>query len=220
MQKDSEVAAIQDRIVQEGFLFKESKLLKVWRRRWCVLTPESLCTFKVKDSGPSSEWDYRRPTEEIKLSECESVMSADEPGIENSLYVITRKRTFFLVARSADEKEAWMKAILDCCLPLLVASGIQCSLLMFTITEDEEGLDPVKRGSEFPTIPKSTQTDVLKPRFASRYGSGLTFWLCLLAEMFTTQPEEVRAPLGGGVNVLSAGIRDRYQPPLCFRQIS
>jgi len=33
-------------IVKEGFLEKESRLIKAWRKRWFVLTPNTLYSFK------------------------------------------------------------------------------------------------------------------------------------------------------------------------------
>jgi hypothetical protein len=213
-----EVAVVPDRIVHEGFLFKESQFLKVWRRRWCVLTSEYLCTFNVGDDGPSSDRDYRKPTEVIRLSECESVMSADVTGTENSLYVVTPSRGFFLVAGSADEKATWMSAILNCCLPLLVFSGIQHSLLMFTITEDEEAVELGKIGSELPDR-ASALKDVVKPRRVSRNPlASLPFWLCLLAEIFSTQPENSRTGIRRGVKALGAGIAANHHAA-CLRRV-
>lgn len=33
-------------IIKEGFLEKESRTLKTWRKRWFVLTPNTLYSFK------------------------------------------------------------------------------------------------------------------------------------------------------------------------------
>eukprot|EP00928_Gymnodinium_smaydae_P067208 TRINITY_DN50150_c0_g1_i1.p2 TRINITY_DN50150_c0_g1~~TRINITY_DN50150_c0_g1_i1.p2 ORF type:complete len:122 (+),score=26.99 TRINITY_DN50150_c0_g1_i1:74-439(+) len=90
-------------IVKEGWLTKQSKLLKEWRRRWVVLTQQYVCTFKNQGG------DYRNPTEVIRLRECSTVKSADEDtGRENAFRVDTPNRIFYLIADSSAEKEAWI----------------------------------------------------------------------------------------------------------------
>lgn len=119
-------------IKRAGFLAKESKVLKNWNRRWLVLTDQYLCSFKV-------EGDYRKPTEFIKLGECSAVKSAfNDTGEQNSLAVVTPDRTFYLIAGSAGEKDAWMGAIMSCCLPELICSGVRSFLPSFPISEDED----------------------------------------------------------------------------------
>jgi hypothetical protein len=121
-----------DDIKQAGWLVKESRDFKILRRRWCVLTSEYLCSFKV-------EGDHRRATEVLRLDECTSVTSADsDTGQENSLHVATEERTFFFIADSASEKEAWITAITNFCLPALVCGGTQCDVSLFSIYEKEE----------------------------------------------------------------------------------
>ena len=46
-------------IIKEGFLEKESRYRKIWRKRWCVLTNQMLYTFEQQGS-------YINPTEEIE----------------------------------------------------------------------------------------------------------------------------------------------------------
>ena len=43
-------------IRKQGWIYKESAMLRQYRKRWLVLTPESLYTFK-------KERDYSTPTE-------------------------------------------------------------------------------------------------------------------------------------------------------------
>ena len=47
----------RDGIIKEGWLRKQSKFLKDWRRRWFVLTSQCLCSYK------SSDVHFQRPTE-------------------------------------------------------------------------------------------------------------------------------------------------------------
>lgn len=50
---------------------KESAMIRTYRRRWLVLTPERLYSFK-------SERSYSNPTEEVDLKLCGTVKSADD----------------------------------------------------------------------------------------------------------------------------------------------
>lgn len=65
-------------IVKEGFLDKQSRFWKTWRRypdlifsRWFVLTPQTLMTFKERKV-------YNSPTETIPLKTITSIKSSDE----------------------------------------------------------------------------------------------------------------------------------------------
>ena len=52
--------------LKEGFLKKESRIRKVWRERWVVLTISYIYTFENKDI-------YRNPTEEIEVKKIKTV---------------------------------------------------------------------------------------------------------------------------------------------------
>ena len=56
---------IKDKI-KEGFLKKESRIRKVWRERWVVLTSSYIYTFENKDI-------YRNPTETIDVKKIKTV---------------------------------------------------------------------------------------------------------------------------------------------------
>lgn len=93
---------LRDDFVKERWL---SKGPKTWRKRWFVLTPQYLCSFKAQG-------DYRAPTETIRLRECSTVKSSEEvTGKENSFQVETPGRVFFICADSPQEKEAWIGSI-------------------------------------------------------------------------------------------------------------
>mmetsp|Transcript_72512 Transcript_72512/g.125806 ORF Transcript_72512/g.125806 Transcript_72512/m.125806 type:complete len:122 (-) Transcript_72512:123-488(-) len=97
-----EIVVHRDDVIKEGFLCKQSKHIKEWRRRHFLLTRDYLCSFK-------SAGEYRNPTEWIRLRECSTVKSADdETGKDNSFRVDTPNRVFFLIAETAAEKEAWI----------------------------------------------------------------------------------------------------------------
>mmetsp|Transcript_19463 Transcript_19463/g.39245 ORF Transcript_19463/g.39245 Transcript_19463/m.39245 type:complete len:120 (-) Transcript_19463:188-547(-) len=101
----SEIVIHRDDIIKEGWLIKQSKFVKEWRRRWFVLTPQYMCSFK-------SQGELRGPTEAIRLRECSTVKSAEEDtGKENAFRVDSPERVFYLIADSSEEKEAWMGTI-------------------------------------------------------------------------------------------------------------
>jgi hypothetical protein len=98
----NEIIIHPDDILKEGWLTKQSVHLKSWKRRWVVLTPQYLCSFKT-------ESERRNPTECIRVKDCSTVKSATEDaGKENAFRVDTPERVFLLIADSAQEREAWI----------------------------------------------------------------------------------------------------------------
>ena len=84
---------------------KESAMIRTYRRRWMVLTPERLYSFKA-------ERRYENPTEEIDLKLCGTVKSADD--LTNRQFTFTVQvpdRNFFLMATSDAERNEWVAAI-------------------------------------------------------------------------------------------------------------
>merc|ERR1719240_2156410 len=80
-------------------------MIRAYRRRWCVLTPDKLYTFK-------NERRYENPTEEVDLKACGTVKSADD--ITNRQFTFTVQvpdRNFFLMAASDGERNEWVAAI-------------------------------------------------------------------------------------------------------------
>ena len=58
-------------IRKEGWVMKESAMLRQYRKRWLVLTPDRLYSFKY-------ERRYEAPTEDVDLKLCGTVKSADD----------------------------------------------------------------------------------------------------------------------------------------------
>merc|ERR1719240_146123 len=80
-------------------------MIRTYRRRWLVLTPDRLYSFK-------SERQYANPTEEVDLKLCGTVKSADD--ITNRQFTFTvqvPERNFFLMASSDAERNEWVAAI-------------------------------------------------------------------------------------------------------------
>lgn len=99
---DIDVSSIR----KEGWVFKESAVLRQFRRRWMVLTPDKLYSFK-KERGYDTP-----PTEEVDLKLCGTVKSADD--LTNRQYTFTVQvpdRNFFLMASSDAERNEWVAAI-------------------------------------------------------------------------------------------------------------
>ena len=94
-------------IIKEGFLEKESRYRKIWRKRWCVLTNQMLYTFEQKDS-------YVNPTEEIETAKMKTVKTDETRGFQSKEFYIRielQEDVFILKAATAEEKESWIGAI-------------------------------------------------------------------------------------------------------------
>eukprot|EP00920_Eleutheroschizon_duboscqi_P030200 GHVT01073170.1.p1 GENE.GHVT01073170.1~~GHVT01073170.1.p1 ORF type:complete len:131 (-),score=22.74 GHVT01073170.1:1011-1403(-) len=90
-------------VVIEGWLRKQSRFLKNWRKRWVVLTKDVLATYKSPDYG------HGHPTEYLQLHDCSSVKSAEEEiDRPNAFRVDTANRVFLLLADTTAEKETWI----------------------------------------------------------------------------------------------------------------
>mmetsp|Transcript_89276 Transcript_89276/g.251242 ORF Transcript_89276/g.251242 Transcript_89276/m.251242 type:complete len:404 (-) Transcript_89276:69-1280(-) len=93
--------------IKVGYLEKQSRHLKVWRRRWSVLTPYDIRTFASSRSGD-------RLTEIISL-EAVRVEFAGESlgpaGVDTTFRVLTGKRSFYFRADSSSSKISWVLAI-------------------------------------------------------------------------------------------------------------
>jgi len=92
-------------IRKEGWIMKESAMIRTYRRRWLVLTPDRLYSFK-------SERQYVNPTEDVDLKLCGTVKSADD--LTNRQFTFTvqvPERNFFLMASSDAERNEWVAAI-------------------------------------------------------------------------------------------------------------
>ena len=92
-------------IRKEGWVMKESAMIRTYRRRWMVLTPERLYSFK-------GERQYANPTEDVDLKLCGTVKSADD--LTNRQFTFTVQvpdRNFFLMAASDAERNEWVAAI-------------------------------------------------------------------------------------------------------------
>merc|ERR1719454_1696836 len=90
---------------KEGYLFKQSRHLKQWRKRWFVLDDNKLYSFKSKDEMKSA-------TETIDLKVFSSVKSSEDyTGRANSFDVYSPDFIFSMAAETESDKEDWIRAI-------------------------------------------------------------------------------------------------------------
>merc|ERR1719454_1474318 len=90
---------------KEGYLFKQSRHLKQWRKRWFVLDDNKLYSFKSKD-------EMKNATETIDLKVFSSVKSSEDfTGKANSFDVYSPDFVFSMAAECESDKEDWIRAI-------------------------------------------------------------------------------------------------------------
>merc|ERR1711907_83436 len=92
-------------IMKEGFLDKQSRYLKSWRKRYVILIKSHLLTFK-------DNMNRDAPTEIIPINNCCTVKSADdELNVKNSFKVLVQDRTFYFMGADNSDKESWIGAL-------------------------------------------------------------------------------------------------------------
>jgi hypothetical protein len=67
-------------IIKEGYLEKESRMLKTWRKRWFVLTPNTLYTFKEAKQ-------YKDPTESLVLKDVTTIKTTEGENQKDYCFV-------------------------------------------------------------------------------------------------------------------------------------
>lgn len=92
-------------ILKEGFLYKKGDIMKIWSRKYFVLTRESLCYFK-------REFEKHEPIGRVFLSD---VVNIETEGLEKKrLFVFalhTKRRATLLQGSNKEDKESWVHAI-------------------------------------------------------------------------------------------------------------
>lgn len=88
----------------EGWVWKRSRILKRWRRRWLVLVPERLMSFKRRND--------REATEIVEAGTCQRVYDADpEVSQKKSFCVVVARRRYYMVCDDEAQKQAWLREI-------------------------------------------------------------------------------------------------------------
>lgn len=88
----------------EGWVWKQSRILKRWRRRWLVLTNSGLESLKSRGG--------RKPTEQIDAGTVQRVYSADaEVQQARCFCVVSTRRRFFMVCDDESQKAEWIRMV-------------------------------------------------------------------------------------------------------------
>jgi hypothetical protein len=88
----------------EGWVWKKSRFLKRWRRRWLVLGPGQLGSFRQRGDP--------EPTETVSKGTILRVHDADaELGQSKSFCVVQRSRSYFMVCDDAESRNIWVSKI-------------------------------------------------------------------------------------------------------------
>ena len=91
--------------IYKGWLFKQSRFRKKWRRRYTVLSKTQLMTF-------DSENINEAPTEVLYIRHCNGVKSAEEDTNKPNAFCIDYSGTpFYFYCDTADDKTKWIGLI-------------------------------------------------------------------------------------------------------------
>lgn len=88
-----------------GWVWKQSRFLKQWRRRWLVLTPQGLATYATPDDP--------KPTETVSAKDYREVRGGTSDGATagKDLTLITVHRRYEMVCDQASQREEWVRQI-------------------------------------------------------------------------------------------------------------
>lgn len=88
----------------EGWVWKRSRFLKIWRRRWVVLLPGQLMSFKNRGDVD--------PTELVPAGSVFRIYSADGDVQQPRCFcVVVRQRNYYMVTDDETQKRTWMQEI-------------------------------------------------------------------------------------------------------------
>jgi len=89
--------------ILEGWLLKQSRYLKRWRRRYLVLTASSLASYRSPGNG--------RATEIVSITEFRGARNVDGSVKDNAFCVESSQRCYLLVCDDGMERAKWLRAI-------------------------------------------------------------------------------------------------------------
>ncbi|CAK0792995.1 unnamed protein product [Prorocentrum cordatum] len=102
--EDKHAAKTHAGSVLEGWVWKRSRVLKRWRRRWLVLMPDKLMTFKQKHDT--------KPTEVVQRGFVYRVYSADmEMCLSKCFCVSTASRDYYMICDEEKQRQAWLQEV-------------------------------------------------------------------------------------------------------------
>jgi len=90
----------------EGWVWKQSRLMKRWRRRYLVLTPLNLATYKQRGDITA--------TESVMPAEFNTAFQADKEVLQSRSFCISvKKRNYFMVCDDDETRDTWVKTVTD-----------------------------------------------------------------------------------------------------------
>jgi len=90
--------------ILEGWVWKRSRFLKRWRRRWLVLLPRGLMSFKRRNDPVA--------TETVTPGTVLRVYNADSEVLQTRCFAVALpRRTHYMVCDDESQKQAWMREI-------------------------------------------------------------------------------------------------------------
>jgi hypothetical protein len=90
--------------VQEGWVWKQSRLFKRWRRRYVVLTPQNLATYKQRGDLTA--------TESVLPGEFTSAFPADAEAQQSRAFcVAVMRRSYYMVCDDEEVRDEWVKNV-------------------------------------------------------------------------------------------------------------
>jgi len=92
----------EEEIIKQGWLFKLGAPIGSWKKRWVVLTPQSL----NYSESPGQPWLGR-----IQIPNCQAVKLRTEKSKERAFVIVTQKRGYILLASSSTEARAWIETL-------------------------------------------------------------------------------------------------------------
>lgn len=92
-------------VTNEGWVTKQSRTLKRWRKRWMVLTTLTACTYKQEKA-------CKHPTERLPIGDFRAITSVeDDPTHPYQFRLDTTRRSFLFSVDSKEDRNSWIGAI-------------------------------------------------------------------------------------------------------------
>lgn len=90
--------------ILEGWVWKRSRYLRRWRRRWLVLLPNQLASYKRRGDA--------KPTEECHAGTVHRVYNGDADVHQTRCFcIVVSKRRYYMVCDDEAQKSNWMREI-------------------------------------------------------------------------------------------------------------
>jgi len=106
-----ETVPLGDGVLCEGWLVKQGKLIKSWKRRWFRLDKSSIQYYKTDQASAGAQGTIS--LKDVVQPSGQYTERAKIDGKPHCLLLHTRQRTYFFAAETEEELDRWMKAITE-----------------------------------------------------------------------------------------------------------